>query len=77
VSEIKLIKADGSKDTRMYTSTERKIPNCNANIYFNKICLERNFTPKFASVEVKAANTSAAAKRTERQAQKLRIQNVI
>jgi nitric oxide reductase activation protein len=34
-------------------NTGLKLLNCNANIYFNKKCLEQNLTPKYAQTKIK------------------------
>jgi hypothetical protein len=31
-----------------YMNTKLELLNCNANMYFNKKCLEQNLTPKYA-----------------------------
>jgi hypothetical protein len=36
-----------------YIETELKLLNCNSIIYFNKILLEQNLTPKYAQKKVK------------------------
>jgi hypothetical protein len=42
-----------AKSVHKYIDTELKLLNCNSNIYFNKILLQQNLTPKYAQTEVK------------------------
>jgi hypothetical protein len=37
-------------------NTKLKLLNCNANIYFNKTCLDLNLTPKYAQTKIKTHN---------------------
>jgi hypothetical protein len=54
-------------------NSKRKLLHCNANINFNKICLRKKLTPKYAYMKMTINNE--AAKRTQTQAQTLCIRN--
>jgi hypothetical protein len=54
---------------------KRKLLHCNANINFNKICLRKKFIPKYARMKITRNNE--AARKTQTQAQTLRINNEI
>jgi hypothetical protein len=60
-----------------FTNIKRRLSYCNANIRFNKLCLKHNVIPKYARINIKAVNTSEAAKRTDKQARILRVKNEI
>jgi hypothetical protein len=76
-TNFKIINASQAYSIQKYVTTERKLLNCNANIYFNKTCLKQNITPKYAQIHIKTANTTEAAKHTETQIRTLRIKNKI
>jgi hypothetical protein len=55
-----------------YLNVKFILLNWNANIYFNKICLELKLIPRYAHINV---NNSSAAKRITEQAQKFWVKN--
>jgi hypothetical protein len=57
-------------------NTKLKLLNCNANIYFNKTCLELGITPKYAHTKINSRNKTFA-KQIENKIHKLRIKNEI
>jgi len=58
-----------------YENLKRKLYNCNANIYFNRQCSRKQLIPNYAKIKI--PNTSPAARFTQRQTHKLRIQDEI
>ena len=69
------IHASQSKTIYNYKSLKLKVLNCNANIYFNKQCLNNNFIPTYAKINIK--NNSKAATITKEKAQKIRLKEEI
>jgi hypothetical protein len=57
-------------------NTKIKLLNTNANIYFNRICLEQNITPQYAQVKIHSCNKSVI-KHIEPKITKIRIKNEI
>jgi hypothetical protein len=53
-----------------------KLLNTNANIYFKRICLEKNITPQYAQVKIHSCNESIK-KHIEPKINKIRIKNEI
>jgi hypothetical protein len=53
---------------------KRKLLHCNANIHFNKTCLRKRLIPKYACIKLPTNNE--AARRTQTQAQTLRIKEI-
>jgi len=43
--------ASQAKSMQHYKSLRSKILKCNANIYFNRQCLTKNLTPKYAVIK--------------------------
>jgi hypothetical protein len=74
MANIKFI-ASQAKIISLYKNTRTKLLKCCANIYFNKKCLEKRVTPKYANL--KFNNSSPAAKVTTRKAQNTRIKDEI
>jgi hypothetical protein len=56
-----------------YLNMKRKLLRTNAHIKFNRTCLSNNITPKYAKIKINGI--SRAAKQTQKQATKLRINN--
>jgi hypothetical protein len=71
---LKIINASHTHSINKYMKVKHKLLNCNANIYFNKICIDQQLAPNYTHIKIKQ-NTSFAAKRTEKEAQKLWIKN--
>jgi len=44
--------ASQAKSMHRYKSLRYKILKCNANIYFNRQCLTKNLTPKYANIKI-------------------------
>ena len=65
------IHASQAKTIYNYKSLKLKVLNCNANIYFNKQCLNNNIIPTYAKINIK--NNSKAATITKEKAQKIRL----
>jgi hypothetical protein len=73
---IKIINASQAKSINKFLNTKLQLLNCNANIYFNKTCLEQNLEPKYTKVKIHS-HSKAVTKRMKAQVQKLRIKNEI
>jgi hypothetical protein len=52
---------------------KRKLYSCNANLYFNRQCIQRRLTPNYAKIKI--PGNSPAAKHTLRKAQAIRIKD--
>ena len=74
MTSIKLL-ASPAHSINRYKSTKSKLLKCCANIYFNKQCINRKITPKYAKIKV--ANTSPASQTTAKKAQLIRIKDEI
>jgi len=74
MASIKLLPSQAHSISR-YKSTKSKLLKCCANIYFNKQCINRIITPKYA--KVKFTNTSPASQTTAKKAQLIRIKDEI
>jgi hypothetical protein len=75
---LKIINASHASSIYKYTKTKLKLLNCNANIDFNKKCLEQNLTPKYAQrkMKVNSHNKTRDIKAIEK-FQKTRVKNAI
>jgi hypothetical protein len=73
-AKIKFI-ASQAKTIHLYRNTRSKLIKCNTNIYFNKQCLAKKVTPKYANLNF--TNNSPAAQITTNKAQVLRLKNEI
>jgi hypothetical protein len=60
---------------RKYKSLKSRLYNCNASIYFNRQCLKKQLTPKYANIKI--PNTSPAHKYTQQKAATMRIKDEI
>ena len=58
-----------------YENLKRKLYICNANIYFNRICLKKQMTPNYAKIKI--PNTSTASKHTQHKITKIRLRDEI
>jgi hypothetical protein len=67
----KIIDANQAKSINLYLNTKRKLLKCNANIKFNQISLAKNLTPQYAKIKI--SGHRSPARRTEKQAEKIRI----
>jgi flagella basal body P-ring formation protein FlgA len=74
IKKIRLI-ASQAQTINNYKNRKMKLLLCCANIYFNKQYLTQNLIPTYAKIKV--ANTSTAAKLTQRKTQILRIKDEI
>jgi len=70
MNRLKVINA-GQGVIHEHDNTKRKLLICNANIYFNKQCHQKGFTPNYAKIRV-PGNTPATIS-TMRKARLLRI----
>jgi hypothetical protein len=50
---IKVVYASHACSKNKYMNIKLKLLNCNANIYFNKTCLELGIIPKYAQTKIK------------------------
>ena len=73
-TRIKFI-ASQAKSIYLYKRLRSKLLNCNANIAFNKQCLNKNITPKYADIKIPI--TSKAAHITKTKATTMRIRDEI
>jgi len=71
------IHASQAKTIHNYKSLKLKVLNCNANIYFNKQCLNKNIIPTYAKIKINIKNSSTAATKTKEKAQKMRLKEEI
>ena len=62
---------DNAFSSRENENLKRKLYNCNANIYFNRTCLIKQFTPHY--VRIKIINSSTAPNCTQHKISKTRI----
>ena len=67
--------ASQAKSIYHYNSIRSKILKCNADTFFNKQCLAKNITPKYANIKVTA--TSKAAHTTQKRVSVIRIKDEI
>ena len=74
MTSIKLLASQAHSINR-YKSTKSKLLKCCASIYFNKQCINRKITPKYAKIKV--ADTSPASQTTAKKAQLTRIKDEI
>ena len=58
-----------------YENLKRKLYNCNANIYFNQQCLQKQWNPNYA--RIKDLNTSTAFKYIQHKVPNIRIKDEI
>jgi len=70
MKRLKIVNADQGV-IHEYENTKRKLLICNANIYFNKQCQQKGFTPNYAKIRV-PGNTPATISTTKK-ARQLRI----
>jgi hypothetical protein len=73
---MKVVQANHASSIYKFMNTKIKLLNTNANIYFNRICLEQNITPRCAQVKIHACNKSVI-KHIEPKITKIRINNEI
>jgi hypothetical protein len=69
------IVASQAKSIYLYKNTRSKLQNCCANIYFNRQCLIKKVTPKYANI--KFPNTSPSSQITTKKVQITRIKDEI
>jgi len=74
MSHLKIINASRGL-VHEYENVQRKLFNCNANIYFNRHCHQKRPIPNLA--EIKIPTNSPTAKSTQRKTQNLRIKDEI
>ena len=67
--------ASQAKSMYHYKSLRSKILKCKANIYFNRQCLTKNLTPKYAVIKI--PTTSKAAQNTQNEVSHIRIKDEI
>jgi hypothetical protein len=58
-----------------YENVNRKLFNCNANIYFNRQCHQKRLIPNFAKIKI--PTNSPVAKSTQRKTKNLRVKDEI
>ena len=71
------IHASQAKTIHNYKSLKLKVLNCNANIYFNKQCLNKNIIPTYAKIKINIKNSSTAATKTKEKAQKMHLKTLL
>ena len=71
---LKVIDASQSL-IHQFTNLKRKLYNCNASIYFNRQCLNKQLTPSYATIRI--PNTSPAHRHTQRKVTNFRIKDEI
>jgi hypothetical protein len=71
---VKIVNASQAHCINQYTNTKCKLWNCNANIYFNKMCLEQKLVPKYSYIKLNRHNRYST-KRLENQIHTLKIKN--
>jgi len=58
-----------------FTDLKRRLYNCNASIYFNRQCLKKKLTPRYANIKI--PNTSPATKFAQQKVTNIRIKDEI
>jgi hypothetical protein len=53
IHSLKILNASHTSSIYKYMNTKLKLLNCNANLYFNRKCLELNLTPIYAQTKIK------------------------
>ena len=76
MQSIKVLNTSQVNSIYKYMNTKRKLLFCNANIYFNKKCLENNVIPKYAYTNITTQNKKLT-KRIKDQYYEIRIKNEI
>jgi hypothetical protein len=74
--QITIVIASQASSINKYMNTKLKLLNCNANIYFNRTCLDLNLTPKYAQTRINSHNKTCA-KHLEGKVHKLCLKNEI
>ena len=54
---VKLIKAQQAKGTHKYKNIKENLYKCNAAIWYNKTCRQKNLTPKYINIKINGNNT--------------------
>jgi hypothetical protein len=49
---LKMVEESQARSINKYVNIKRKLLNCNANIYFNRICKELKVVPKYAKMKI-------------------------
>ena len=75
MNSTKIVIPSQAYHINQYKNLRRKTLKCCADIYFNKQCLQQNFTPNY--IKIKISHTSPAAKFTKEKIIKLRIKEEI
>jgi hypothetical protein len=73
MQSVKIPVASQARSIRQYKNVKRKILICNANIHFNRECIKRNITPKYANIKI--PSTSPAEKHTKKETLLQRIKD--
>jgi hypothetical protein len=73
---IMVIHASHASSINKFMNSKLKLLNCNANIHFNRTCLERNLTPKYAHIKINS-HYKTIINHTETQTRKIRLRNEI
>jgi hypothetical protein len=66
-----------TKSIYRYMNCKCKLLHFYANIKFNKTCLGKHLTPKFAKIRINDSHTNPAANRTKEKVQQIMIKNKI
>jgi hypothetical protein len=74
MNHLKIIQASQGS-IRKFENLRMKLYNCNANIYFNRQCLQKHLIPNYSRVKV--PKSSPAGKFTQHTVYNLRIKNEI
>ena len=73
MNQFKIIDASQARLVYQYINIKRKLLRTNAHIWFNRMCKSKNITPNYARQKIKGS--TYAAKLTQKQLTKLRINN--
>ena len=73
MKQFKIVDSSQARLVNQYTNTKRKLLRINAHIWFNRTCKSKNITPNYAKQKLK--DSTHAAKLTQKQLTKVRINN--
>ena len=54
---VKLVNAQQAEQIHKYKNTKEKLYKCNMAIWYNKMCRQKNLTPKYTNIKVNGNNT--------------------
>jgi hypothetical protein len=73
---VKIVHASQAFSIYKFMNTTLELLNCNANIYFNRTCLEQNWIPQYAHIKLYSHN-KFLIKHTKSKIAKIGIKNEI